>query len=154
MSQSSSPHPLQSTSAAWEGLNQGQELQGIQVLLVEGDPDIAELLNFILKEAGAEVITAICASEALTQLEAHAPQVLLCDLRLPDHNGDWLIQHIRQQEIKTGQFLPALALSSYLGEYSLQDLFSKGFQGYLDKSSHLEQLVIKVLILANGNQSR
>ena len=135
-----------------EELDQAQVLQNIQVLLVEDEPDIAGLLILILKGAGAEVITAVTASEALTLLTSHAPHVLLCNVLLPDHNGDWLIQQIREQEAQTGQFLPALAVTSYTRECSSKDLLSKGFQGYLDKFFAPEQLVIEVLALVNENR--
>ena len=135
-------------------LNQEQLLEGIQVLLVEDEPDVAQLLTFILQGVGAEVITAVSAAEALTQLETHTPSILLCDIRLPDYNGDWLIQQIRQREAQTGQFLPALAVTSYHREFSSHHLILDGFQGYLDKLSDPERLVLEVLNLASTEQPR
>ena len=133
-------------------LKQEQFLQGVQVLLVEDEPDIAELLVFILHTVGAEVVTATSAIEALILLKTHTPQVLLCNIKLPQHNGDWLIEQIRQQEAHTGRFLPALAVTSYSREVSAPHLLLKGFQGYLDKLSNPEQLVLEVFKLANTAQ--
>jgi len=144
VSQSRSHNHSESNSASLKKLDPGQVLQGIQILLVEDEPDIAALLNLILKEAGA--------AEALTRLEAHAPHVLLCNVLLPDRNGDWLIEQIRQQEAQTGQFLPALAVTFYTRECSSQCLLSKGFQAYLDKFFAPERLVLEVLNLANAHQ--
>ncbi len=39
-----------------------QVLDGVKVLLVEDEDDIAELLTFILEDAGAEVLTVVYAS--------------------------------------------------------------------------------------------
>ena len=44
------------------------QLAGIQALLVEDEPDIADLLAFVLREAGADVVEAISALEALHKL--------------------------------------------------------------------------------------
>ncbi len=40
-----------------------QVLDGIKVLLVEDEDDIAELLTFILEDAGAEVVAVVYASK-------------------------------------------------------------------------------------------
>jgi len=134
-------------------LKQAHFLQGVQVLLVEDEPDIAELLVFILHTVGAEVVTATNAIEALTRLETHTPHVLLCNIKLPQHNGDWLVQQIRQHEAHTGRFLPALAVTSYSREVSAPHLLLDGFQAYLDKLSDPEQLVLAVFHLARTAQA-
>ncbi len=152
MSQSHNNLHRQLDFASLEKLDQAKVLQDIQVLLVEDEPDIADLLTLILNRAGAAVMTAVSASEALTLLKVHTPHVLLCNVMLPDQNGDWLIQQIRQQEAQTGQFLPALAVTSYTRECSSKDLLSKGFQAYLDKFFAPEQLVMEVLALVNENR--
>ena len=98
------------------------------------------------------MVAATSAAEALTLLEDYASQILLCNIKLPQHNGDWLIQQIRQQEAHTGQFLPAIAVTSYSREFSLQQLQLNGFQGYLNKLSNLEQVVLEVLRLVDTTQ--
>ncbi len=49
------------------------QLAGTQVLLVEDEPDIAELLTFVLREAGADVLEATSALEALHKLTHYSP---------------------------------------------------------------------------------
>jgi response regulator RpfG family c-di-GMP phosphodiesterase len=39
------------------------------------------------------------------------PHILLRNIKLPNQNGDWLIQQIQQREAQTSQFLPALAIT-------------------------------------------
>ncbi|PHM07066.1 response regulator [Nostoc sp. 'Peltigera malacea cyanobiont' DB3992] len=72
-------------------LNSLQNLVGIRILLVEDEPDIAELLIFILKTAGAEVMAFINAEAALSMLELFHPDILLSNIKLPDPDGNWML---------------------------------------------------------------
>jgi YesN/AraC family two-component response regulator len=70
-------------------------LTGIQVLLVEDELAIAELLIFVLKVlkcARADIFLASEASQAIEILQYRRPDVLISNLRLPDHAGLWLIR--------------------------------------------------------------
>ncbi|MBD2054492.1 response regulator [Oculatella sp. FACHB-28] len=90
-------------------------LAGLTVLLVENEPGLAELLTFILEGNGARIIPAGSATEALNQLKRRQPDVLVSNVRLPDEDGSWLIERIRQVE-GTCRELPAIGVTSYLGE--------------------------------------
>jgi DNA-binding response OmpR family regulator len=72
----------------------GRELEGVKVVLVEDEVDIANLLLFILEEAGAEVTLFTEAESVSALLNTLKPDVLLSDVNLPGHNGDWLIRQI------------------------------------------------------------
>ena len=80
-----------------------QVLDGIKVLLVEDEHDIAELLTFILEDAGAEVLAVVYAFRALALLEQYQPHLLLCNIRLPDEDGLSLIAKVRTREAEQGE---------------------------------------------------
>jgi CheY-like chemotaxis protein len=124
-----------------------QPLRGIEILLVEDEFDIAYLLVFILGEAGAKVVLATYATEALRLLETHDPDILLCNLRLPDRHGSWLIKQIRAREVAQGKHLPAIAVTSYTREVSKADVLKAGFHRFLDKPIDADYLVAEVLRL-------
>ncbi|HIK16427.1 MAG TPA: response regulator [Leptolyngbyaceae cyanobacterium M33_DOE_097] len=124
-----------------------QCLAGIQVLLVEDEVDVAFLLQFILKNAGAEVVWVRSVSKAFEQLQYSQPDILVCDVKLPDQNGDRLIQQIRQLEMGTSLHLPAIALSSYTREISAEKMIKAGFERFLPKDFDAEQLISSVLAL-------
>jgi hypothetical protein len=52
-------------------------LAGLTVLLVEDEPDIAELFTFILEDYGAEVVLSNSAIEALARLGERRPDILV-----------------------------------------------------------------------------
>jgi CheY-like chemotaxis protein len=126
---------------------QGQPLSGVRVLLVEDEFDIANLLLFILVEAGAEVVWMMQAIEAFACLHHLHPHVLLSNVRLPDRNGDWLIQEIRQAESETIEHLPAIAITSFTRDVAAEGMLEAGFDRFLTKDFDVERLISTILDL-------
>ncbi|WP_206756475.1 response regulator [Oculatella sp. FACHB-28] len=62
-------------------------LAGLTVLLVEDEPDIAELFTFILEEYGAEVVLANSALEALGELGQRQPDILVINPAIEEPTG-------------------------------------------------------------------
>jgi CheY-like chemotaxis protein len=108
-------------------------LHGIQVLLVEDEPDIAELLTFVLTDAGADVIQGSSAFEALQKLDQGLPDVLVCSLRLPDMDAGQLLRCIRDYKTESGRPLPAIAMTSYTREFTFTEITEAGFDRFLPK---------------------
>ena len=65
-------------------VNDTRALRGFGVLVVEDDPDTQEILRTILEKEGASVSLASTAVEGLQTFLRVRPDVLLCDLGLPD----------------------------------------------------------------------
>ncbi len=120
-------------------------LTGIQILLVEDEPDVATFLLFLLEEAGAEVTVLTEAIPALAILEELRPDVLLSNVKLPDQDGDWLIRQIRTHESEAVRLLPAVAVTSYLREVAAASLLSAGFDFFLPKLTDPDNLIATVL---------
>lgn len=115
-------------------------LAGIRILLVEDEPDIAELLIVILEAAGAEVMAFINAEAALDSLESLHPDILLCNAMLPHHHGNWLIEQIRGHSSPYIRQLPAIAITSYTREFSISQALNAGFDRFLVKLESLEEI--------------
>lgn len=75
-----------------QSLEQPLDLKGTQVLIVDDDIDTRNFIEFLLKQAGAKVITTTSAKEALTVLMRSKPDVLLSDIGMPDMDGYMLMQ--------------------------------------------------------------
>ncbi|MBW4528536.1 MAG: response regulator [Phormidium tanganyikae FI6-MK23] len=127
--------------------HQTQSLAGVKVLLVEDECDMADLLLFILSEAGAEAIWVMQANDALAQLHRSRPDILLSDIRLPDCNGDWLIQEIRQAEFGRMPRLPAIAVTSYTRGLNANTVLKAGFDRFLPKHIDSEEIISAILDL-------
>ena len=82
-------------------------LDAVRVLIVEDNKDNQNVLATALKRCGAVVQCSGTANEAYGIIESWDPQVLLCDISLPDLDGCSFLIELR----KRGQKVPALALT-------------------------------------------
>ncbi|WP_242043549.1 response regulator [Leptolyngbya sp. FACHB-671] len=127
-------------------------LAGLTVLLVEDEPDIAELFTFILEDYGAEVILSNSAIEALGKLGERRPDVLVSNVKLPEEDGRWLIEQIRQLEGVWSE-LPAIAVTSYTREYDAEGALESGFQRFMPKPLDPDELVQEILKLVGRGKA-
>lgn len=68
-----------------------------KVLIIDDEKQILALLSRIIGLEGYEVFQATTCKAGLKQVEASAPDVVLCDVRLPDGNGVELIPEIKRR---------------------------------------------------------
>ncbi|OYE06087.1 response regulator [Nostoc sp. 'Peltigera membranacea cyanobiont' 232] len=132
-------------------LNSPQHLVGIRILLVEDEPDIADLLIFILETAGAEVMALMDAEAALSMLELFHPDLLLSNVKLPNRDGNWLIEQIRVHSSSLLRQLPAIAITSYTREVSSRKSLDAGFDRFLVKLESPESIVDEVVQLLSSS---
>lgn len=69
-----------------------------KVLLVDDEPDVVEVVEFCLEQAGYEVVTASNGLEGLGAARAQDPDVILLDVMMPGENGYRVAQMIREDE--------------------------------------------------------
>jgi two-component system, OmpR family, response regulator VicR len=68
-----------------------------RILIVEDDREIAELIETYLKREGFDPVQARSAEEAILELAARAPDLLLLDLGLPGADGLELLRAFRER---------------------------------------------------------
>ncbi len=120
------------------------ELNGLKVLLVEDEEDARELLVAILNGCGAIVLTATSASDALAQLRAHKPDVLVSDIGLPGEDGYSLIRKVRALSREEGGAIPAAALTAYARAEDRRQAMDAGFMMHLSKPVEPAELLAVV----------
>lgn len=76
-------------------LQSTEEAPPLRVLLVEDFPDLAEVTADVLSDEGLTVRTALSGREALEVAPIFLPQLVLCDLSLPDMNGLEVVRALR-----------------------------------------------------------
>jgi CheY-like chemotaxis protein/anti-sigma regulatory factor (Ser/Thr protein kinase) len=115
-------------------------LQGLQVLVVDDDPDSNEVVSTLLSGCGAEVRTATSAPQALEVLGQWRPDVLVSDIAMPGTDGFALIAAVRERGGAFGQ-VPVIALTAYAGSEDRARALSAGFREHVAKPVNVTQLV-------------
>jgi PAS domain S-box-containing protein len=116
-------------------------LAGLQILVVDDQPDARELITFMLEAAGATVTAAPSAAAALEIFPAVQPNLLVSDIGMPDLDGYDLMRQIRALPPNQGGQVPAIALTAYAGEINQQRAIAAGFQHHLAKPVELQALM-------------
>lgn len=131
-------------------INEPQPLKGIQILLVEDEPDVAALLLFVLQAAGSTVELCTEAEAALLVLESFQPDILISNIKLPLHDGIWLIGQIRNHLPQELQQLPAIGVTSYDREVSAACALKAGFDCFLSKLDSPDVIVKAISTLVTS----
>jgi CheY-like chemotaxis protein len=119
----------------------GKELYGLKILVVDDDLDTRELIDWVLRRAGAEVSSAGSAREALEALDKERFHLLISDIAMPDEDGYALLRKVRSLPPERGGRIPAIALTAHsMVQDRLQSLRA-GFQSHVPKPVVPEELV-------------
>ena len=89
------------------------DLSGVQILVVDDEPDGREMLTHMLESWGAQVRSAGSADEALAALSENRPDLLISDIGMPRVDGYELIRRIRALRDPAEGDLAAIALTAF-----------------------------------------
>ena len=123
-------------------------LANVHVLVVDDEIDARNLVKTILEMAGSTVSTAATGSEAIECILAERPDVLVCDIGMPEEDGYSLIRRLRVLEERQQSALPAVALSAYARSEDRTKAILSGFQNHLAKPVEPVELLAVVSSLA------
>lgn len=124
-------------------------LSDTQVLVVDDEPDIRDLITFILQDYGVQVTAVSSAQEALQALSESIPDVLISDIGMPKTDGYMLMREVRSRSPQQGGMIPAIALTAYAGEMNQQQALAAGFQMHISKPVDPDALVKAIVDLIN-----
>lgn len=114
-------------------------MTGHKILIVDDEPHILRLLHGALTRAGYAVTEAASARQAMAQLEALDPDVVLLDLGLPDRDGMELVPLIKSRSSATLLIISAREATDE--KVSALDL---GADDYLTKPFDTDELLARV----------
>jgi len=108
------------------------DLNGLTVLVVDDEPDSRTLIERLLVNSGAKVVTAASSEEAMQALLRQAPDVLVSDIGMPGEDGYTLIRRVRTSAAQVAQ-IPAIALTAYARIEDRVKAIQAGYQLHLSK---------------------
>lgn len=113
-----------------------------KVLIVEDELDLQQILEFNLRQAGYEVLTAPDAASALKTCQQQAPDLVLLDLMLPDLPGTHILQRLRTDPRTRG--LPVIMLTARGEEADRVLGLELGADDYIVKPFSLRELLLRI----------
>jgi CheY-like chemotaxis protein len=122
-------------------------LDGVRVLLVEGAPEVREVVVDVLGQWGAQVTAVDSAVAGLAILKRERPDALVSSLSLPDKDGYWLIREVRKLPPDQGGDVPAAAFTGLTTAEDRLATLRAGFQYHVPKPVALSLLAKVVALL-------
>jgi two-component system OmpR family response regulator len=108
-----------------------------KVLVVDDEPNIVDVISMALRYEGFEVASAGTGEEALAQVEAFAPNLMVLDVMLPDMEGFAVAQ-------KLGERVPIVYLTARDATADKIRGLTTGGDDYVTKPFSLEELVARI----------
>jgi len=135
-----SPNTMELKSPDFSSVN----LSGIKVLVVDDETDARDLVQRVLSDCHAEVVTAGSAIDALQLMESENPNVLVSDIGMPDIDGYELLKRVRTLEQTRGGRMPAIALTAFARSEDRTRALRAGFLVHVSKPVEPSELVATV----------
>jgi DNA-binding response OmpR family regulator len=101
--------------------------QGLRVLLVEDDPDVAMLVRVLLERSGHAVEAVETAGAAIRALEERPLDVVVLDLALPDGDG------LQAMPAARAAGVPVLVASAHAGQDHVERALAAGAGEFVRK---------------------
>ncbi len=132
------------TESTWDGV---ADLSGMDILVVDDEPDAREVLKRLLQSRKATVRTAGSAEEAMELLKQAKPSIIVSDIGMPGENGYSMMRRYRAEESPLGR-VPAVALTAYARSEDRVEAIRAGFQIHIPKPVEPAELITIVASLS------
>ena len=110
-----------------------------KILLVEDERNIRNLVSTILKYADYQVIISETCASAITMYSSHMPDLIILDLGLPDQDGIYLLNTVRENSLT-----PIIVLSARSDENDKVLALDSGANDYITKPFGSAELLARV----------
>src|SRR4051794_9051446 len=117
---------------------------GLDVLLVDDEPDIELLAGDALRDAGHLVTAVKDGAAALELVKGRAFDLMICDVRLPKLDGLTLFRQTRQQSPDTAVIL----MTAFAAVQDAVAAVKEGAHDYLTKPFDIDEITLRVRRIA------
>ena len=101
----------------------------MKVLVVDDEPIVLKSCRRVLEAEGWEMISASSVAEALSILEGLTPDMMLIDVKMPVHDGMYLMRKVREK--RPG--IPIIVMSGYATGETIREAKGLGAAIFLPK---------------------
>jgi two-component system cell cycle response regulator len=119
-----------------------------RILLIEDNAANLDLMRYLLESFGYEVLTAEDGPSGLAAVEAHRPDLVVCDVQIPGFDGLELARRVKAGPCAR---IPLLAVTALAMVGDRERILSAGFDGYLSKPIAPERFPTEIARYLNGS---
>jgi two-component system phosphate regulon response regulator PhoB len=122
------------------------------ILIIDDEPDIVELLDYNLRQAGYTVVNARDGASAIATVRRHRPDLIVLDLMLPDIPGIEVCRRLRRES--ASESIPILMLTARTEEIDRVVGFEVGADDYVTKPFSPREIVLRVQALLRRSKPK
>jgi two-component system, NtrC family, response regulator PilR len=115
-------------------------MRSVNLLIVDDEASLRDFLSIVFEEEGWHVDTAGSIGEAHSSIQRHEPDVVLCDLMLPDGSGIDLVRDVKAQT----PGIVFVMITAHTSTHSAVEALKAGAVDYIAKPFDIEELKIVV----------
>jgi response regulator RpfG family c-di-GMP phosphodiesterase len=108
-----------------------------RILIVDDDESVRDVISVLLREEGYDCVTATGAEAALEVARQEDTPLVISDMKMPGHDGLWLLEALRDQYPDTA----VIMLTGYGDTEAAVDCLRRGATDYLLKPPKLTDLI-------------
>ncbi len=121
----------------------------MSILLVDDDPDACALFRMVMKHHNLSAEVLGSAESALEYLQTHNPDIVIMDIFLPGLDGFHALKQIRKASLAPNSRF--IATTAYYTDDTEQEVYSRGFDGYIPKPFDAAGLADYLQRVLDGN---
>ena len=113
-----------------------------KILVVDDEPDLVSTVEYRLKFANCQVVTASNGQEGLERAAAEKPDLILLDTNMPGMSGHEMLEHLRADPAL--KHIPVIMLTARCEPQDIAAASARGISDYMTKPFHIAQLLDKI----------
>ena len=113
-----------------------------RILVIEDNPANLELMGYLLRCSGHEVIVATDGQAGLELAQMEVPELIICDIQMPHMTGFEVAHRLKAHDRL--RHIPLVAITAFAMVGDRERVLAEGFDGYLAKPIDPEAFVAQI----------
>jgi DNA-binding NtrC family response regulator len=111
-----------------------------RLLIVDDEKSLREMLGLLFHKQGFEVLSAANFTEGVAAALRSSPDVILCDIKMPDGNGLDLLRKVKEEQ----EHIPVIMITAHTSTQDAVEAMKAGAVDYIAKPFDNDELVLIV----------
>jgi len=121
----------------------------MKILVVDDECIVLESCRLVLQTEGYEVVLVSSSDAALGIIEEINPALLLIDLKMPGHDGMYLMGEVKENWPE----IPILVMSGYATKETIDEVSMRGAAGFIPKPFTPDELLETIRLVSDKEKN-